>query len=141
MFTRIVILSRKNLPSPIKSITSRTISTSLITLTSRSFSRPGPPPLPPADQAEFDRLLKINSSIGATPSITEISSTSAITETSSVSDGKNELEEHRDLRRGPKPDFQGEENPKTGERGGPKVDPFKSGDNDWSYAGRVTVGF
>ncbi|EIW67849.1 hypothetical protein TREMEDRAFT_32993 [Tremella mesenterica DSM 1558] len=125
MFNRIVIFSRKNLPSPIRSITSRTISTSLITLTSRSFSRPGPPPLPPADQAEFDRLLKINSSI----------------ETSSVSDGKNELEEHRDLRRGPKPDFQGEENPKTGERGGPKVDPFKSGDNDWSYAGRVTVGF
>jgi hypothetical protein len=33
----------------------------------------------------------------------------------------------------------GERNPKTGEMGGPKVDPFKSTEGDWSYAGRVTV--
>jgi hypothetical protein len=49
------------------------------------------------------------------------------------------LEKHRDLRRGPVPEFMGSTNPKTGEMGGPKVDPFKSGDGDWSYAGRVTV--
>lgn len=93
-----------------------------------SFSRPGPPPLSPSDQAEFDALIKANASIGATPA---------------AAAPKAELEQaeeqHRDLRKGPKPEFQGDVNPKTGERGGPKVDPFKAGDNDWSYGGRVTV--
>ena len=89
-----------------------------------SFSKPGPPPLPAQEQAEFDALLKANQSIGASPAITAPS---------------EDLAKHPDIRRGPRPEFEGEVNPKTGERGGPKVDPFKAGDNDWQYGGRVTV--
>ena len=87
------------------------------------FSRPGPPPLPPKDQAEFEALIKANETIGATPAVTSTP----------------EALEHRDLRRGPKKDFEGDVNPKTGEQGGPKTDPFKAGDGDWQYGGRVTV--
>ena len=47
--------------------------------------------------------------------------------------------EHRDLRRGAKPEFEGEVNPKTGEVGGPKNEPLRWGARgDWSFNGRVT---
>ncbi|CAD6588156.1 MAG: putative mitochondrial protein, conserved [Tremellales sp. Tagirdzhanova-0007] len=88
----------------------------------KNFDRPSPPPLPASDQAEFETLLKANQTIGASPAITSPA---------------EELQ-HRDLRRGPKKDFEGDVNPRTGERGGPKVDPFKAGDGDWQYGGRVT---
>lgn len=46
---------------------------------------------------------------------------------------------HPDIRRGVKPEFDGERNPKTGEIGGPKNEPLRwGGDVDWSYNGRVT---
>lgn len=46
---------------------------------------------------------------------------------------------HPDIRRGAKPEFEGERNPKTGEIGGPKNEPLRwGGDVDWSYNGRVT---
>ena len=46
---------------------------------------------------------------------------------------------HPDVRRGVKPEFEGERNPKTGEVGGPKNEPLRWGGNvDWSYNGRVT---
>ena len=52
--------------------------------------------------------------------------------------GKGE-ELHPDVRRGAKPEFDGERNPKTGEVGGPKNEPLRWGDaGDWSYNGRVT---
>ncbi|CAI5756760.1 unnamed protein product [Candida verbasci] len=35
------------------------------------------------------------------------------------------------------PEFEGDVNPKTGERGGPKQDPLKHGDNEWTFNGRV----
>ena len=35
------------------------------------------------------------------------------------------------------PEFEGDVNPKTGERGGPKQDPLRHG-TDWSFNGRVT---
>lgn len=46
---------------------------------------------------------------------------------------------HRDLRKGPQPEFEGDVNPKTGEIGGPKQDPFIAGDADWQFGGRATV--
>lgn len=97
-----------------------------------SFSRPSPPPLPPADQAEFEALLKANQTVGATP---------AIVEDPTKGERAAELadETHRDLRRGPKRQFEGDTNPKTGEVGGPKTDPFIAGDGDWQYGGRITV--
>jgi hypothetical protein len=55
--------------------------------------------------------------------------------------GKGE-ELHPDIRRGAKPEFEGERNPKTGEIGGPKNEPLRWGSTgekgDWSYNGRVT---
>lgn len=53
-----------------------------------------------------------------------------------TSDG---AELHPDVRRGAKPEFEGERNPKTGEIGGPKNEPLRWGSKaDWSYNGRVT---
>jgi hypothetical protein len=55
--------------------------------------------------------------------------------------GKGE-ELHPDIRRGARPEFEGERNPKTGEIGGPKNEPLRWGSTgergDWSYNGRVT---
>jgi hypothetical protein len=55
--------------------------------------------------------------------------------------GKGE-ELHPDIRRGAKPEFEGDVNPKTGEIGGPKNEPLRWGSTgergDWSYNGRVT---
>ncbi|KAF2089835.1 DUF1674-domain-containing protein [Saccharata proteae CBS 121410] len=46
---------------------------------------------------------------------------------------------HPDVRRGAKPEFEGDVNPKTGEVGGPKNEPLRWGAvGDWSYNGRVT---
>ncbi len=46
---------------------------------------------------------------------------------------------HPDIRRGAKPEFEGDRNPKTGETGGPKNEPLRWGGGvDWSYNGRVT---
>lgn len=44
---------------------------------------------------------------------------------------------HPNVRRGAKPEFEGDVNPKTGEVGGPKNDPLRW-NGDWSYNGRVT---
>lgn len=80
------------------------------------ISRPGPPPLPPAQQREFEALQKAAQTVDL-----------------SAPDG----EVHRDLRRSPKPDFKGEVNPKTGEVGGPKRDPLLY-EKEWTYGGRAT---
>ena len=46
---------------------------------------------------------------------------------------------HPDVRRGTRPEFEGDRNPKTGETGGPKNEPLRwGGEVDWSYNGRVT---
>ncbi|CAF9911472.1 MAG: putative mitochondrial protein, conserved [Alectoria fallacina] len=51
----------------------------------------------------------------------------------------NGEELHPDVRRGVRPEFEGERNPKTGETGGPKNEPLRWGGGvDWSYNGRVT---
>lgn len=46
---------------------------------------------------------------------------------------------HPNVRRGAKPEFEGDTNPQTGEVGGPKNEPLRWGvAGDWSYNGRVT---
>ncbi|KAL9127447.1 MAG: hypothetical protein Q9217_003684 [Psora testacea] len=46
---------------------------------------------------------------------------------------------HPDVRRGARPEFEGDRNPKTGEVGGPKNEPLRwGGEVDWSYNSRVT---
>lgn len=126
-------------------------------------SGPAPPRLPPKEQEEFERLQK--SSTGAfstprpleevakvaTPSRTrpQINQSPASVPTAGETEinarveatGKGE-ELHPDVRRGAKPEFEGERNPKTGEVGGPKNEPLRWGSTaergDWSYNGRVT---
>jgi len=84
------------------------------------LNRPSPPPLPREEQREFERLLQA----AQTPL--------------SVKDG--ELDVHPDARTSIKPDFAGDVNPRTGERGGPKKEPVKKWglEGDWSHSGRVT---
>lgn len=98
-----------------------------------SFSRPGPPQLSHAEQKEFEALQAAASKPSATP--TQNASPDKLRQINQV-----DLDQHRDARKGPRKEFEGEVNPRTGETGGPKMDPFKAGDGDWSYGGRVTVG-
>lgn len=52
--------------------------------------------------------------------------------------GKGE-ELHPAVRRGAKPEFDGDTNPKTGEVGGPKNEPLRWGAaGEWAYNGRTT---
>lgn len=121
---------------------------------------PAPPRLPPKEQEEFERLQK--SSTGAfstakpveepTPSPAVARSRPQINQSPAsnaesaeaqinarVEASGNGKELHPDIRRGAKPEFEGEVNPKTGEIGGPKNDPLRWGAKaDWSYNGRVT---
>ncbi|GAA6050511.1 hypothetical protein JCM3770_005576 [Rhodotorula araucariae] len=87
-----------------------------------SFSRPAPPALPPHLQREFDDLVR-RAQTPAAPGV----------DLSGLKEG-DEL--HPDVVRRPKPDFEGDENPATGERGGPKREPLVHG--DWAYGGKVT---
>ncbi|BGO88830.1 hypothetical protein NBRC10512_002187 [Rhodotorula toruloides] len=89
-------------------------------LPSDSFSRPAPPSLPPHLQREFEELVKR----AQTPAASDVK----------LEEGEEVL--HPDLRRKPKPQFEGDRNPETGEVGGPKNEPLTHG--DWSYSGRAT---
>ncbi|GAA5979122.1 hypothetical protein JCM10908_002812 [Rhodotorula pacifica] len=98
------------------------------------FSRPAPPALPPHLQREFDELVR-RAQTPAAPGVKLDSDT----DTATVADKSRadpEQEMHPDLRRKPKPEFQGDLNPVTGEVGGPKIEPLKHG--DWQYGGRAT---
>lgn len=44
---------------------------------------------------------------------------------------------HPQFRARPKSDFEGDTNPETGEVGGPKKDPLKNWQNEWTYGGRT----
>ncbi|KAF8320689.1 hypothetical protein DL93DRAFT_2044500, partial [Clavulina sp. PMI_390] len=93
------------------------------------ISRPGPPPLPATEQKEFEELVKN----AQRPSATVKTTTSQPTTSSS-----NQTKElHPDARKKPQPEFEGEVNPVTGERGGPKREPVRPG-SDWSFGGKVT---
>nr|GAT56349.1 predicted protein [Mycena chlorophos] len=82
-----------------------------------TFSRPAPIPLPREQQREFEQLQR-----AATTTATN-----------------EQLEMHPDARQPLKPDFEGDENPLTGEKGGPKQEPVKHYiEGDWSFKGRVS---
>ncbi|KAG9231285.1 hypothetical protein BJ875DRAFT_469950 [Amylocarpus encephaloides] len=125
---------------------------------------PSPPRLPPKEQEEFERLQRSSTGAFSTPKTVErkdsspagqsrprpqINQSLASKPTSEEAQinarveasGKGE-ELHPDIRRGAKPEFDGERNPKTGEVGGPKNEPLRWGSTadrgDWSYNGRVT---
>src|ERR1700722_5989671 len=81
-----------------------------------SINRPSPPPLPRAQQREFEELYR-----------------------TAQSSSEGELALHPDVREPLKQEFEGEVNPQTGEQGGPKREPVgKWGEGDWSFKGRVS---
>lgn len=93
---------------------------------------PSPPKLPAEQQSEFERLQRdasVSSAFQPTPEAVE---TQAKTVPPQQTDDMNP-----GFRRGAKPEFDGDVNPKTGEVGGPKNDPLRW-KGDWSYNGRVT---
>ena len=128
---------------------------------------PAPPPLPKEEQNRFEALQRASTGAFSTPRPTPSDSTTSTSQTSTApaasissrpqinqspassseelkldatveatGDGK---ELHPDVRRGAKPEFEGDINPKTGEMGGPKNEPLRWGGGvDWSYNGRVT---
>jgi len=77
---------------------------------------PSPPRLPAEQQAEFEALQKAAESAPAT-----------------TPDKDDPFFQNA------KPEFEGDVNPKTGEAGGPKVEPLRWGaKGDWSFNGKVT---
>lgn len=93
----------------------------------------GPPRLPKEQQEEFERLQKMARSQAA---IDEYNTQLAETGTtpSTATDLKTDIGGFQQYKL--VAEFEGDVNPKTGERGGPKQDPLKHG--DWSFNGRVT---
>lgn len=86
--------------------------------------RPSPPPLPAAEQREFEELVRRAATGKSTPA------------PATRMGQPEEASLHPDYRRKPPNEFEGDVNPKTGEIGGPKREPIRH--NDWSYGGRAT---
>ncbi|KKP05321.1 hypothetical protein THAR02_02587 [Trichoderma harzianum] len=138
---------RPRLPLPLRTL-NLSLTTTRLSSSSSFSSRPSPPKLPAAQQAEFERLQRAAAVSSAfqevaatqTPPATETPrhTTSASASANSVkTDESTTL--NQGLFRGAPPEFEGDTNPKTGEVGGPKNEPLRwGGEGDWSYNGRVT---
>ena len=85
-----------------------------------SFSRPGPPTLPPNEQKEFERLQKQAQEVNL----------------NEVESDNNDLHPNA-IKESLRSEFEGDVNPETGEIGGPKREPLRW-KNEWSYGGRAT---
>ncbi|KAF8973213.1 hypothetical protein BDZ97DRAFT_1780137 [Flammula alnicola] len=92
-----------------------------------SMNRPSPLPLPREDQREFEELLRKAQTPLAPSSSHDPEVTFAV---------------HPDAREPISSEFEGDVNPTTGEKGGPKREPInRSGADpggDWSFKGRVS---
>lgn len=92
------------------------------------LNRPGPPPLPRSEQREFEDLVR-----KAQAPLSQAEANRELAEA--------ELALHPDARKPVPAEFEGEVNPVTGEKGGPKREPVRKwgeGDGDWSFKGRVS---
>ncbi|KAI9839511.1 MAG: hypothetical protein M1819_002136 [Sarea resinae] len=136
----------------------RPFSTTATHFSSPSWSTgPSPPRLPKEEQEEFERLQRASTGAFSTPkapspaSVNQVSRPPINQSPQSTQQPEAEAinarveatgegdELHPDIRRGAKPEFEGDKNPKTGEVGGPKNEPLRWGSGgDWSYNGRVT---
>ncbi len=86
------------------------------------ITRPAPHPLPPEQQREFERQQAEAMMVNAPP-------------------GREGEERHPDAPAPLKAEFDGDINPVTGERGGPKREPIQrwiEEEGDWSFKGRVS---
>lgn len=85
------------------------------------ISRPAPHPLPPEQQREFELLQRQTEAKANAPA--------------------GRVERHPDAPVPLKAEFDGDINPATGERGGPKREPVQrwiEEEGDWSFKGRVS---
>ena len=113
-------------------LATRLLSSSLPRASSSSdplLSRPGPPPLPAAQQREFEDLVR------------KAQSPAAPTSTSASASTPHAPDVHPDAPAPLRAEFTGDVNPATGERGGPKREPvgrWAQDGGDWSFKGRVS---
>ncbi|KAL7794128.1 hypothetical protein V8C43DRAFT_305163 [Trichoderma afarasin] len=143
---------RPRLPLPLRNLS---LTTTRLSSSSSFSSRPSPPKLPAAQQAEFERLQRAAAVSSAfqevastqtppateTPRHTTTASSSSPPGSASANSVKTDETTtlNQGLFRGAPPEFEGDTNPKTGEVGGPKNEPLRwGGEGDWSYNGRVT---
>ncbi|KAL9003606.1 MAG: hypothetical protein Q9188_003540 [Gyalolechia gomerana] len=155
-----------SLNRPTKALTffrlSRTPST-IRNVSSTFTNTPAPPRLPKDDQDLYERLQRSSTGAFSTPKTTAVVNQTPTSDSPrrhqinqsphsqpepAPGDGAPNArveatgsgeELHPDVRRGAKPEFEGDRNPKTGEVGGPKNEPLRWGGGvDWSYNGRVT---
>lgn len=100
---------------------------------------PSPPKLPKEQQEEFERLQKIANSQSAIDDYNrkiQADGSHVSSENTSSPDLKTDIGGFSTNYLKTIPEFEGDVNPKTGEKGGPKQDPLKY--NDWAFNGRVT---
>lgn len=141
-------LSRRTVPI-------RALSTTVPRHSSPFENAPAPPRLPKEEQEIFERLQKQSTGAFSTPreepaataTSTSFSAADIRARINQSPDSSAEAakripegeEVHPNLRRGAPPEFEGDVNPKTGEVGGPKVEPLRWGAaGDYSFNGRVT---
>ena len=107
-----------------------------------AFSTPrSPPKINQSPDASAADVAKADDTISARVEKVAGSSTSGFEqEFKKVIEARGKGEElHPDVRRGARPEFEGDKNPKTGEVGGPKNEPLRWGAaGEWSYNGRTT---
>lgn len=106
---------------------------------------PSPPKLPKEEQEEFEKLQQIAKSQAAIDEYNSQFEEDDALKTN-LSNTAKSIRPENDMKTDiggfiPQyfktiPEFEGDVNPVTGERGGPKQDPLKH--NDWSFNGRVT---
>ena len=107
-------------------------------MSSNPLLRPSPPPLPRAEQREFEELVrKAQAPLSHPPS--SVGREQAEAELAMASQTHPESV-HPDARQPLQAEFEGDVNPATGERGGPKREPVGrwGGEEDWSFKGRVS---
>lgn len=98
---------------------------------------PAPPKLPKEEQEEFEQLQKIANSQAAIDEYNQsIADDNTKESINSPLLSKNDIGNFSPEFFKTIPEFEGDVNPKTGERGGPKQDPLRHG--DYSFNGRVT---
>ena len=158
-------VSRSTLRSQLLARAARHLSSTPATRTATLFaSHPAPPSLAKEEQERFEALQRASTGAFSTPRIpVKINQSSAsqsqqqehiqASDTNIVLDRSHDSnlvdarveangegeELHPDIRRGAKPEFEGDVNPVTGEVGGPKNEPLRWGHGgDWSYNGRCT---
>ncbi|SCV05191.1 LANO_0H02058g1_1 [Lachancea nothofagi CBS 11611] len=97
---------------------------------------PAPPQLPKEEQEEFEKLQRIAQSQEAIDEYNRELEQDTTKESAKSPFLKADIGGFSPEFSKTIPEFEGDVNPKTGERGGPKQDPLRHG--DYSFNGRVT---